>query len=66
MEINFNEVELKAIDEMARKKDMSPTGIVRQAVRLYQLFDRRVEEGQISHDILRDKDWSPIGLPAVE
>ena len=46
MTLNLTEAEMKVLDEMARKKDLSKTAVLRQALRLYQTIDVRLEQGE--------------------
>lgn len=46
MTLNLTEAEMSALDELARKKDLSKTAVIRQALRLYQLVDLRIERGE--------------------
>jgi predicted transcriptional regulator len=45
MTLNLTDQEMEVLDELAQKKDISKTGIIRQALRLYQLIDTRLSEG---------------------
>ncbi len=49
MTLNMPEKEMLVLEEMAVKKDMSKTQIMRQALRLYQLVDVRLSEGETMH-----------------
>lgn len=46
MTLKLTEQEMKALDELAAKKDLSKTAVMRQALRLYQLVDLRLEGGE--------------------
>lgn len=46
MTLNLTEVEMAALDELARKKDLSKTALIRQALRLYQVVDARLASGE--------------------
>ncbi len=46
MTLNLTEVEMQALEELAKKKDLSKTAIIRQAVRLYQMIDARLSAGE--------------------
>jgi len=37
---------MSALDEISRKKELSKTAVLRQALRLYQMFDLRIERGE--------------------
>ena len=46
MTLNLTEVEMNALEELATKKDLNKTIVIRQALRLYQMVDQRVREGK--------------------
>lgn len=46
MTLNLTEAEMTALDDLATSKDLSKTGVLRQALRLYQLVDSRVRNGE--------------------
>lgn len=46
MTLNLSEREMAALEELSRKKDISKTALVRQALRLYQVIDARLEDGE--------------------
>ena len=46
MTLNLTPPEMEALDELARRKDLSKTAIIRQALRLYQMVDARVSQGE--------------------
>ena len=46
MTLNLTPSEMEALDELARRKDLSKTAIIRQALRLYQVVDARVSQGE--------------------
>ena len=46
MTLNLTEPEMLALEELARKKDLSKTAVVRQALRLYTAIDARLENGE--------------------
>lgn len=45
MTLNLTEAEMVALEGLCLKKDMSKTAVVRQALRLYQLVEARIESG---------------------
>ena len=45
MSLNLTEPEMRALEELAREKDLSKTAVIRQALRLYQLIDARLAAG---------------------
>jgi len=46
MTLNLTDAEMQALDEMSLRKDISKTAVLRQALRLYQTVDARVERGE--------------------
>ncbi len=46
MTLNLTDAEMQALDELARQKDLSKTAVIRQAIRLYQLVDKRIAAGE--------------------
>lgn len=58
MTLNLTEVEMQALEELSIRKDLSKTAVLRQALRLYQMLDARVEKGDklvFENEITRDK-----------
>jgi hypothetical protein len=45
MTLNLTEAEMSVLEELCAKKDLSKTSLLRQALRLYQLVERRLESG---------------------
>jgi len=45
MTLNLTDAEMKALDELCERKDLSKTAVMRQALRLYQLVEVRVGRG---------------------
>jgi hypothetical protein len=46
MTLNLTEAEMNALEELSQKKDLSKTAVLRQALRLYQMVDVRLERGE--------------------
>ncbi len=46
MTLNLTEREMEALEELSRRKDLSKTAVVRQALRLYQLVEARLAAGE--------------------
>ncbi|MDQ6651400.1 MAG: ribbon-helix-helix protein, CopG family [Silvibacterium sp.] len=46
MTLNLTDREMAALDELAGRKDLSKTQVVRQAIRLYQTVEIRLERGE--------------------
>jgi hypothetical protein len=45
MTLNLTEAEMGVLEDLCTKKDLSKTSILRQALRLYQVVESRVESG---------------------
>jgi hypothetical protein len=46
MTLNLTEPEMEALEELTRKKEMSKTAVIRQALRLYLAIDTRLANGE--------------------
>jgi hypothetical protein len=46
MTLNLTDSEMSALEALARKKELTKTSVIRQALRLYQLVDQRLEGGE--------------------
>lgn len=46
MTLNLTNAEMKAIEELADKKGMNKTSVVKQALRLYQTVEVRLARGE--------------------
>lgn len=46
MTLNLTEAEMGALEDLATKKDLNKTVVIRQAIRLYQMVDQRLREGK--------------------
>jgi hypothetical protein len=45
MTLNLTEAEMHVLDELSGRKDLTKTALLRQALRLYQMVDARIERG---------------------
>ncbi len=45
MTLNLTDAEMGVLDELCEKKDLSKTAVLRQALRLYQLIENRIDKG---------------------
>ena len=45
MTLNLTEAEMRVLEELCARKDLSKTALLRQALRMYQLVDVRLERG---------------------
>ena len=57
MTLNLSYQEMEAIETLAKKKGMNKTAVVRQAIRLYQTINVRLENGEkiFFEDTKKDK-----------
>lgn len=46
MTLNLTDAEMAALEDLAAKKDLNKTVVIRQALRLYQMVDQRLREGK--------------------
>ncbi|MFT5042745.1 MAG: putative transcriptional regulator [Hyphomicrobiaceae bacterium] len=46
MTLNLTDAEMEVVEELAEKKELSKTAVLRQALRLYQTVDARLEKGE--------------------
>ena len=49
MTLNLNDAEMAALEQLAARKELSKTAVIRQALRLYQLVRERVIAGETMH-----------------
>ena len=45
MTLNLTDAEMSVLEDLCAKKDLSKTALLRQALRLYQLVEIRLEKG---------------------
>jgi predicted transcriptional regulator len=45
MTLNLTDTEMRALDDLSARKDITKTAVLRQALRLYQTVEARVEKG---------------------
>ena len=58
MTLNLTDAEMRALDELSVRKDLSKTAVLRQALRVYQMLDARVEKGDkllFENEVTQDK-----------
>lgn len=58
MTLNLTEQEMTLIEDLCEKKGLSKTALLRQAIRLYQAIDERIERGDkvlIENETTKDK-----------
>lgn len=46
MTLNLTDAEMRVLEDLAKKKDLTKTAVVRQAIRLYQMIEARVSAGE--------------------
>lgn len=46
MTLNLTEKEMQVLDELCARKGLNKTALLRQALRLYEAVDRRLEQGE--------------------
>jgi len=46
MTLNLTEAEMQVLGSLSEKKDLSKTALLRQALRMYQLIEARLENGE--------------------
>lgn len=46
MTLNLTEEEMNVLEQIAARKDLTKTAVVRQAIRLYQLIDSKLAAGE--------------------
>jgi predicted transcriptional regulator len=46
MTLNLTDAEMQALDDLSVRKDITKTAVLRQALRLYQAIEARVERGE--------------------
>jgi predicted transcriptional regulator len=58
MTLNLTDAEMNALEELAAKKDLNKTIVIRQALRLYQMVDQRIRDGMkvfVENQMTKDK-----------
>jgi len=45
MTLNLTDAEMRVLEELCARKDLSKTALLRQALRLYQVVEARLEKG---------------------
>lgn len=58
MTLNLTDAEMTVLEELCAKKDLNKTAVLRQALRLYQLIDVRLERGEkvfVENDLTKEK-----------
>jgi hypothetical protein len=58
MTLNLTEPEMNALEQLAERKELSKTAVLRQALRLYQMVSLRLDKGEklyFEDDLSRQK-----------
>jgi hypothetical protein len=58
MTLNLTDAEMNVLEELSQRKEMSKTAIVRQALRLFQMLDARLAQGEklfFERDLTKEK-----------
>ena len=45
MTLNLTDAEMQVLDNLSQRKELSKTAVIRQALRLYQTVEARIERG---------------------
>jgi predicted transcriptional regulator len=45
MTLNLTDAEMRVLDDLSERKDLTKTAVLRQALRLYQTIEARLERG---------------------
>lgn len=46
MTLNLTDAEMRVLDDLSARKDLTKTAVIRQALRLYQTVESRLEKGE--------------------
>jgi hypothetical protein len=46
MTLNLTEGEMRVLEDLAKKKELTKTAVIRQAIRLYQTIEARLSAGE--------------------
>ena len=46
MTLNLTDAEMRVLDDLTARKDLTKTAVIRQALRLYQTVEARFERGE--------------------
>jgi len=56
--LNMTDEEMNVLEQLSQRKEMSKTALLRQALRLYQMVDARLADGQklfFERDLTKEK-----------
>ena len=46
MTLNLSEDEMKALDQLALRNDMTKTAVIKKAIRIYLILETRIQRGE--------------------
>jgi len=46
MTLNLSEEEMKSLEELALRNDMSKTAVLKKAIRIYLILEKRMQKGE--------------------
>jgi predicted transcriptional regulator len=46
MTLNLSEEEMSSLDQLAHRNDMSKTAVIRKAIRIYLILEKRMQRGE--------------------
>ena len=46
MTLNLSEEEMKSLEELALRNDMSKTAVIKKAIRIYLVLEKRMQRGE--------------------
>lgn len=58
MTLNLTDAEMRVLDDLSARKDLTKTAVIRQALRLYQTVEARLEKGEkllFENDVTKEK-----------
>lgn len=58
MTLNLTDAEMRVLEELSSRKELTKTAVIRQALRLYQTISARIEKGEkllFENDATREK-----------
>ena len=62
MTLNLTDAEMKLLEDLAERKDLTKTAIIRMALKLFQLVDERMAEGGKLFIEAEDKQKTELAL----
>ena len=61
MTLNLTDVEMSVLEDLCARKDLSKTAVLRQALRLYQAVEVRLEQGgKLFFEDVRTKEKAEV------